>query len=189
MTHDTGRDLNSTQETAAGNTPDSAEVATLAGGCFWGMEDLLRKLPGVLDTEVGYTGGNFPQATYRDVKKGTTGHAEAIRILFDSRKISYEAILDFFFRMHDPTTLDRQGNDRGDSYRSAIFTHSPEQKAAAEKMIRIVNESGVWRAPVVTKIQPAKEFWQAEPEHQDYLEAYPTGYTCHFLRPLPSFLK
>lgn len=185
MARETVLDLNSPRNQAS----QGHEVATLAGGCFWGMEDLIRKLPGVLDTEVGYTGGHLPQATYRDVKQGTTGHAEAIRIVFDPARISYEAILDFFFRMHDPTTLDRQGNDRGDSYRSAIFFHSPAQKESAEKMIRLVDESGVWRADVVTQILPAEEFWQAEPEHQDYLVAYPTGYTCHFIRPLPSFLK
>ncbi len=185
MAFGTVTDLNSAQ-----NQPASGQaVATLAGGCFWGMEDLIRKLPGILDTEVGYTGGSLPQATYRDVKKGTTGHAEAIRIVFDPKAISYEAILDFFFRMHDPTTLNRQGNDRGDSYRSAIFAHSKEQRESAEKMIKLVDESGVWRAPVVTEILPAKEFWQAEPEHQDYLEVYPTGYTCHLIRPHPSVLK
>lgn len=167
----------------------NTETATLAGGCFWGMEDLIRKLPGVLDTDVGYTGGTTENATYRDVKRGDTGHAEAIQIKFDPNKISYEQILDFYFRMHDPTTLNRQGNDRGDSYRSAIFYHDDSQKAAAEKMISVVNSSKAWKAPVVTQIVPAQTFWVAEAEHQDYLENIPNGYTCHFLRPMPSFLK
>lgn len=165
------------------------ETATLAGGCFWGMEDLLRKLPGVLDTEVGYTGGTTANATYRDVKKGTTGHAEAIQIKFDSNTISFEQILDFFFRMHDPTTKNRQGNDVGDSYRSAIFYHSEAQKKSAEKLIQIVNDSNVWPSPVVTEVVAATEFWPAEPEHQDYLEETPNGYTCHYIRKMPSFLR
>lgn len=164
------------------------EIATLAGGCFWGMEDLIRKLPGIVDTEVGYTGGTTANATYRDVKKGGTGHAEAIEIKFDPAQISFDEILDFFFRMHDPTTIDRQGNDRGDSYRSAIFYHSPAQKSSAEKMIEIVNAAKAWPGPVVTQVVPAKEFWRAEPEHQDYLEATPNGYTCHYVRKMPSFL-
>lgn len=167
---------------------ENIEIATLAGGCFWGMEDLIRKLPGVLDTEVGYTGGTTKNATYRDVKKGTTGHAEAIEIKFDPSTISFEQILDFFFRMHDPTTVDRQGNDRGDSYRSAIFYHDETQRKTAETMIQIVNAAHVWPAPVVTQVVPAKEFWVAESEHQDYLENTPNGYTCHFVRKMPSFL-
>lgn len=168
---------------------ENVEIATLAGGCFWGMEDLIRKLPGVLNTEVGYTGGTTSNATYRDVKKGNTGHAEALQIKFDPGKISYEEILDFFFRLHDPTTLDRQGNDLGDSYRSAIFYSSDAQKQSAEKLIGLVNESKQWPKPVVTQVVPANEFWRAEPEHQDYLENTPGGYTCHYVRKMPSFLK
>lgn len=168
---------------------NAIELATLAGGCFWGMEDLIRKLPGVIDTEVGYTGGKTVNATYRDVKKGTTGHAEAIQIQFDPSKISYREILDFFFRMHDPTTLNRQGNDIGDSYRSAIFYHGDKQRADAEQMIQTVNQSKAWPSPVVTQVTPAGEFWRAEPEHQDYLENTPGGYTCHYIRKLPSFLS
>ncbi len=167
----------------------TTEIATLAGGCFWGMEDLIRKLPGVIDTEVGYTGGQTDHATYRDVKKGNTGHAEALQIEFDPSKITFEQILDFFFRMHDPTTIDRQGNDRGDSYRSAIFFHNEAQKKSAETLIQIVNASKAWPSPVVTQVVPSQTFWKAEPEHQDYLENIPNGYTCHFLRPMPSFLK
>ena len=165
------------------------EIATLAGGCFWGMEDLLRKVPGVLDTEVGYTGGSTANATYREVKKGNTGHAEALQIKFDPAKVSYEAILDLFFRLHDPTTKNRQGNDVGDSYRSAIFFNSDAQKNSADKMISIVNASKQWPAPVVTEVVAFKEFWAAEPEHQDYLENTPGGYTCHYVRKMPSFLK
>lgn len=164
-------------------------IATLAGGCFWGMEDLIRKLPGVIDTEVGYTGGTTANATYRDVKGGRTGHAEAIQIKFDPSKISYDEILDFFFRMHDPTTLNRQGNDIGDSYRSAVFFHDEAQRISAEKMIERVNLSNAWSRPVVTQVVPAKEFWIAEDDHQDYLENNPSGYTCHFVRTIPSFLK
>lgn len=171
------------------NSKSAQEVATLAGGCFWGMEDLIRKLPGIIDTEVGYTGGTTTNATYRDVKKGTTGHAEAIQIHFDPTLISYEEILDFFFRMHDPTTKNRQGNDVGTSYRSAIFYHSEQQRLSAEKLVRIVDTSKVWPAPVVTEITAATAFWAAEPEHQDYLEETPNGYTCHYVRKMPSFLR
>ncbi len=168
---------------------EKTEIATLAGGCFWGMEDLIRKLPGVIDTEVGYTGGTTANATYRDVKKGTTGHAEAIQIKFSPGGISFDEILDFFFRLHDPTTVDRQGNDRGDSYRSAIFYHSDQQRTSADRMIKLVNDSKAWPAPVVTQVVAAKEFWVAETEHQDYLVNSPGGYTCHFVRKMPSFLK
>jgi peptide-methionine (S)-S-oxide reductase len=164
------------------------ELATFAGGCFWGMEELFRTLPGVIDTEVGYTGGKLPQATYRDVKKGDTGHAEALRIEFAPQRISYKQLLDFFFRIHNPTTKDRQGNDIGSQYRSAIFFHSTEQKKAAEEFITRVNRSGAWPSPVVTEILPASDFWTAEPEHQNYLQNYPDGYTCHYVRQLPSFL-
>jgi len=163
----------------------SNERAVLAGGCFWGMQDLLRRYPGVISTRVGYTGGNVANATYRN----HAGHAEAIEIVFDPSKISYRKILEFFFQIHDPTTRNRQGNDIGDSYRSAIFYTSDEQKSTAEETIADVNASGLWPGKVVTEVVPAREFWEAEPEHQDYLERIPNGYTCHFIRPgwvLPS---
>jgi len=163
----------------------STERAILAGGCFWGMQDLLRRYPGVISTRVGYSGGDVPNATYRN--HGT--HAEAIEIVFDPRKLSYRNVLEFFFQIHDPTTVDRQGNDFGASYRSAIFYTSGEQKRIAEDTIADVNASGLWPAKVVTEVAPAGAFWQAEPEHQDYLERYPGGYTCHVIRPgwkLPS---
>lgn len=160
------------------------ELATLAGGCFWGMEDLFRKLPGVIETEVGYTGGHTPQATYDLVKNGRTGHAESLQIKFDPTKISYEDILVFFFKVHNPTTVNQQGNDVGSQYRSAIFFHNEEQKAVAEKVIRRVEQSGVWKAPIVTQLTSASVFFRAESEHQDYLERYPDGYTCHYVRNL-----
>lgn len=158
------------------------EVATLAGGCFWGMEDLIRKLPGVLDTTVGYTGGGTKNPTYETVKVGNTGHAESIQIKFDPSKISYEEILRFFFRMHNPTTVNQQGNDVGSQYRSAIFFHSEEQRQTAERVKADVDSSGKWRAKIVTQIVPAKEFYSAEDYHQDYLVKNPGGYTCHFIR-------
>lgn len=159
------------------------ETAILAGGCFWGMEELLRKIPGVLETEVGYTGGHTPRPTYRDVCTGTTGHAEAVRIVFDPSKLSYAELLErWFFRMHDPTTKNRQGNDVGSQYRSAIFVTSPAQREVAEAVKRRVNESGKWPRPVVTEIVDAGPFTAAEEYHQDYLEKNPGGYTCHFLR-------
>jgi peptide-methionine (S)-S-oxide reductase len=164
------------------------ERAVLAGGCFWGMQDLIRKLPGVVSTRVGYTGGDVPNATYGN--HGT--HAEAIEILFDPSTLSYRQLLEFFFQIHDPTTLNRQGNDRGTSYRSAIFYTSEEQKAVAEDTIADVNASGLWPGKVVTEVTPAGPFWEAEPEHQDYLERLPWGYTCHFPRPnwvLPKRVK
>ena len=157
----------------------STERAIFAGGCFWGMQDMLRRYPGVISTRVGYTGGDVPDATYR--KHGT--HAEAIEILFDPRTISYRRLLEFFFQIHDPTTLNRQGNDVGASYRSAIFYTSEEQKRVADETIADLNNSGLWPGKVVTKVAPAGPFWEAEPEHQDYLERYPNGYTCHFIRP------
>ncbi len=157
----------------------SEERAVLAGGCFWGMQDLFRRYDGVISTRVGYSGGDVRDATYRN--HGT--HAEAIEILFDPGKISYRQILEFFFQIHDPTTRDRQGNDRGTSYRSAIFYTSDEQKRVAEQTIAAVDASGLWPAKVVTELAPAREFWEAEPEHQDYLERYPEGYTCHYVRP------
>lgn len=156
----------------------AVQVATLAGGCFWGMQDLLRKQPGVIGTEVGYTGGSVPNATYQHHE----GHAEAVRIEFDPAKTSYEALLRFFFRMHDPTTLNRQGNDIGTSYRSAIFYHNEEQKRIAEKVKSEVNASGTWPRPVVTEIVPAGPWWRAEEYHQDYLVKNPGGYTCHWVR-------
>jgi peptide-methionine (S)-S-oxide reductase len=157
----------------------STERAVLAGGCFWGMQDLIRRYPGVVSTRVGYTGGNVPNATYRN--HGT--HAESIEIIFDPATISYRKILEFFFQIHDPTTRNRQGNDVGKSYRSAIFYTSDEQKRVAEDTIADVNASGLWPGIVVTEVAPAGDFWQAEPEHQDYLERLPNGYTCHFVRP------
>jgi peptide-methionine (S)-S-oxide reductase len=156
----------------------STERAVLAGGCFWGMQDLIRRYPGVLSTRVGYTGGHVAHATYRNHE----GHAEAIEILFDPTRISFRTLLEFFFQIHDPTTPNRQGNDRGSSYRSAIFYTTPEQKQVAEDTIADVNASGLWPGKVVTELAPATDFWEAEPEHQDYLERIPNGYTCHFVR-------
>jgi len=155
------------------------DTAILAGGCFWGMQDLLRRYPGVLSTRVGYTGGDVPNATYRN--HGT--HAEAIEIVFDPSKISYRQILEFFFQIHDPTTKNRQGNDVGTSYRSAIFYLNDEQKQVAVNTVADVDASDLWPGKVVTEIVPAGPFWEAEPEHQDYLERLPNGYTCHFIRP------
>ena len=154
------------------------EREVLAGGCFWGMQDLIRKLPGVLSTRVGYTGGDVPNATYRN--HGT--HAEGIEILFDPAVISYRRLLEFFFQIHDPSTLNQQGNDRGMSYRSAIYYVNEAQKAEALRTIIDVNDSGLWPGKVVTEVAPAGPFWEAEPEHQDYLERYPNGYTCHYPR-------
>jgi peptide-methionine (S)-S-oxide reductase len=156
----------------------STERAVLAGGCFWGMQDLIRKYAGVISTRVGYTGGDVPNATYR--KHGT--HAEAIEIIFDPTQISYRKLLEFFFQIHDPTTRNRQGNDIGASYRSAIFYTTDEQKRIAEDTIADVEASGLWPGKVVTEVTPAGPFWEAEPEHQDYLERIPNGYTCHFPR-------
>lgn len=155
------------------------ETAILAGGCFWGMQDLIRKQKGVLSTRVGYSGGDVPNATYRN--HGT--HAEAIEIVFDPSIISYREILEFFFQIHDPSTANRQGNDIGLSYRSAIFYLNEEQQAVAEDTAADVDASKLWPGRVVTEIVPAGPFWEAEPEHQDYLERLPTGYTCHFIRP------
>ena len=157
----------------------SEERAVLAGGCFWGMQDLIRKLPGVISTRAGYTGGKVRNATYRN----HDGHAEALEIIFDPEKLSFRTLLEFFFQIHDPTTLNRQGNDRGTSYRSAIFTTSDDQKKVAEDTIADVEASGLWPGKVVTEVVPASDFWEAEPEHQDYLERYPNGYTCHYVRP------
>jgi peptide-methionine (S)-S-oxide reductase len=155
------------------------EKAILAGGCFWGMQDLIRKLPGVRETRVGYSGGDVPNATYRN--HGT--HAEAIEVLFNPQQLTYRELLEFFFQIHDPTTRDRQGNDTGTSYRSAIYYTSDAQKATANDTVADVNAAGLWPGKVVTEVAPAGSFWEAEPEHQDYLERYPNGYTCHFPRP------
>jgi len=157
----------------------SQERAVLAGGCFWGVQDLVRKMDGVISTRVGYTGGDVPNATYRN--HGT--HAEAIEIIFDPRKLSYRQLLEFFFQIHDPSTKNRQGNDIGMSYRSAIFYTSDEQKHVALDTIADVDASHLWPAKVVTEVAAASDFWEAEPEHQDYLERIPNGYTCHFVRP------
>ena len=157
----------------------TTERAVLAGGCFWGMQDLIRKLPGVVSTRVGYSGGDVPNATYRH----HGDHAEAIEIVYDPAETSYRAFLEFFFQIHDPTTRDRQGNDRGRAYRSAIFYATTEQKAVAEDTIADVEAAGLWPGKVVTEVAPLGDFWQAEPEHQDYLERIPNGYTCHFVRP------
>jgi peptide-methionine (S)-S-oxide reductase len=157
----------------------STERAILAGGCFWGMQDLIRRMPGVISSRVGYSGGDVPNATYRN--HGT--HAEALEITFDPGRISFRKLLEFFFQIHDPTTLNRQGNDLGASYRSAIFYTNDEQKRVAEETIADVNASGLWPGKVVTQVVAASEFWEAEPEHQDYLERIPSGYTCHFARP------
>ena len=156
-----------------------SERAVLAGGCFWGMQDLIRRLPGVVTTRVGYTGDDFPNATYRN----HGNHAEGIEIMFDPGIITYRRLLEVFFQMHDPTTPNRQGNDIGPSYRSAIYYVDEEQKRVAEETIEDVNASGLWPGKVVTEVEPVGEFWEAEPEHQDYLERFPNGYTCHFPRP------
>ncbi len=157
----------------------STERAVLAGGCFWGMQDLIRRKKGVISTRVGYSGGDVRNATYRN--HGT--HAEAIEIIFDPSVISFRELLEFFFQIHDPTTINRQGNDRGTSYRSAIFYTSDEQKRVAEETIADVEESALWPGKVVTQVAPVGDFWEAEPEHQDYLERIPNGYTCHYVRP------
>jgi peptide-methionine (S)-S-oxide reductase len=158
---------------------EHTETAILAGGCFWGMQELIRRQPGVISTRVGYTGGDVPHATYRN--HGT--HAEGIEIVFDPEQTSYRDVLEFFFQIHDPTTRDRQGNDVGSSYRSAIYYTDDSQRAVALDTIADVDASGLWPGPVVTEVEPAGDFWEAEPEHQDYLERIPDGYTCHFVRP------
>ncbi|KIC18173.1 MULTISPECIES: peptide-methionine (S)-S-oxide reductase MsrA [unclassified Leisingera] len=157
----------------------TTERAVLAGGCFWGMQELIRKRPGVISTRVGYTGGDVPNATYKN--HGT--HAEGIEIIFDPTVTSFREQLEFFFQIHDPTTLNRQGNDLGMSYRSAIYYTDERQKAVAEDTIADVNASGLWPGKVVTELAPVGDFWEAEPEHQDYLQRLPNGYTCHFARP------
>ena len=157
----------------------AVEKAILAGGCFWGMQDLFRRQPGVLSTRVGYAGGDVPNATYRN----HGGHAEAIEIVFDPEQTTYRDLLEFFFQIHDPTTANRQGNDIGTSYRSAIFYLDEEQRRVAEETIADVEASRLWPGKIVTEVTPAGPFWEAEPEHQDYLERYPNGYTCHYVRP------
>ena len=157
----------------------STERAILAGGCFWGVQELLRKMPGVVSTRVGYSGGDVPDATYRN--HGT--HAEAVEIVYDPAKIAYRDLLEFFFQIHDPSTSNRQGNDRGTSYRSAIYYTTDEQRRIARETIADVDASGLWPGKAVTEVEPAGDFWEAEPEHQDYLQKYPTGYTCHYVRP------
>lgn len=159
-----------------------SETAILAGGCFWGMQDLLRKVEGVTSTRVGYTGGHLEHPLYKDVKTGQTGHAEAIEIDFDPAVVSFEKMLHWFFQIHDPTTKDRQGNDLGSQYRSAIFYTSQAQQDTANRVIAAVEASGLWPGPVVTEVVPAGTFWEAEDFHQDYLEKTPDGYTCHFAR-------
>jgi len=170
---------NGTNDTGEISRPPGTETAVLAGGCFWGMQDLFRRETGVLETRVGYTGGENDHPTYGN----HPGHAEAIEIVFDPSKTTYRDILSLFFQIHDPSTLNRQGNDIGTSYRSAIFPLSPEQEQVARDTIADVDASGLWPAKVVTTIEAEAPFWEAEPEHQDYLERYPNGYTCHFPRP------
>jgi len=160
------------------------KVATLAGGCFWGVEEIIRKIPGVVETQVGYSGGSVDNATYDIVKKGKSNHAEAVQILFDPKKVSYESLLLEFFKLHDPTTLNQQGNDKGTQYRSAIFYMDDEQKKIAEKVKARVEKSKQWKKPIVTEITGFGKFWRAEDEHQKYLEKKPDGYTCHFVRDL-----
>ena len=157
----------------------NTERAVLAGGCFWGMQDLIRKLPGVISSRVGYTGGDIPNATYPN--HGT--HAEGIEIIFNPEQITYRQLLEFFFQIHDPTTPNQQGNDRGMSYRSAIYYTNDEQAEIARQTIEDVNQSGLWPGKVVTEVEPVGDFWEAEPEHQDYLRRFPNGYTCHYIRP------
>jgi methionine-S-sulfoxide reductase len=156
--------------------------ATLAGGCFWGVEELFRQMPGVTNTEVGYTGGSTENPRYEQVKTGSTGHAEAIEIEFDPAKVTFEDILKYFFKLHDPTTANRQGNDIGSQYRSAIFYHDEDQRKVAEKVKSLVDSSGAWKKPLVTEIIPASKFYPAEGYHQDYLQKEPRGYTCHWVR-------
>jgi methionine-S-sulfoxide reductase len=164
-------------------TEKQTEVAVLAGGCFWGVEEILRSVPGILDTDVGYTGGWLESPTYHDTHDSKSGHAEAIRVVFDPTVLSYEDLLEqWFFKLHDPTTLNRQGNDIGTQYRSAIFPQTPEQKVAAERVLARLEASGKWRRPITTSIEPASTWYSAEKYHQDYLRKNPGGYTCHFMR-------
>ena len=175
----------SQQQNDQQSTPDTRprEVAVLAGGCFWGVQEILRDVPGIIETEVGYTGGWLENPTYHDTHDSKSGHAEAVRIAFDPSILSYEDLLEkWFFRLHDPTTLNRQGNDTGTQYRSAIFANSPEQQSAAERVIARVGSSGRWRRPITTTIEPASTWYPAEEYHQDYLRKNPGGYTCHYMR-------
>jgi methionine-S-sulfoxide reductase len=172
-------------QTAPASTaaPAATEVAVLAGGCFWGVEEILRAVPGVLDTDVGYTGGWLKNPRYHDTHDSRSGHAESVRIVFDPRVLSYESLLEnWFFRLHDPTTKNRQGNDLGTQYRSAIFPQTPEQEETARRVIERVNASGRWPRPVATTIEPPSTWYSAEREHQDYLQRNPNGYTCHWMR-------
>lgn len=162
--------------------PEKVEIATFSGGCFWGVEELIREVEGVVDTEVGYTGGWVENPKYDDTHDSASGHAEAVQVTFDPAKVSYEKLLQLFFRLHDPTTLNRQGNDRGTQYRSAIFWHDEEQKRIAEKVKEEVNRSGKWKNPVATTIEKFTKWWPAEEYHQDYLQKHPGGYTCHYWR-------
>ena len=164
-------------------TAQSNELATVAGGCFWGMEEIIRQIPGVISTRVGYTGGTLANATYDLVSSGTSGHAESVEVVFDPKKITYKKFLSFFFRMHDPTTLNQQGNDKGTQYRSVIFYHSPDQKRIAEEAIFLLNNYKKLKKPVATQVTAAGKFYLAEKYHQNYLQKNPGGYTCHFLRP------
>ena len=164
-------------------TESTHDRVILAGGCFWGMQDLFRKQPGIVKTRVGYSGGETSNTTYKEVRTGNTGHAEAVEVLFDPKVTSLRNILEFFFQIHDPSTDNRQGNDRGSQYRSAIFYANDEQKRIAEDTVADVDASGLWPAKVITQVLPEGPFWEAEAEHQDYLEHYPGGYTCHFIRP------
>jgi len=166
----------------AASVKEGQQVATVAGGCFWGMQEIIRKIPGVIKSQVGYTGGQTSNPGYREVSSGKTGHAESVQILFDPAKLSYEKLLGFYFRMHDPTTLNQQGNDKGTQYRSEIFAYTNSQMSSAKNLIERINKSGKWQRPVVTKIAIAGPFWRAEEEHQDYLQKNPKGYTCHYLR-------
>jgi peptide methionine sulfoxide reductase msrA/msrB len=170
------------QSQAAAKTQATRETALLAGGCFWGMENIIRKIPGVLETEVGYAGGSLDSPSYESVSSGQTGHAETVRVVFDPSVITFAGLLDYYFRMHDPTTLNRQENDRGTQYRSAIFYESDAQRRTAEEVKDKVNRSGKWKSPVVTQIVAAGKFWKAEDYHQDYLVHHPDGYNCHVLR-------
>lgn len=168
--------------TSVGAKTMSKEVATLAGGCFWGMEEIIRAIPGVIKTDVGYTGGSIDNPTYNIVKLGTSNHAESVQVEFDPKVLSYADLLGYFFRMHDPTTVNQQGNDKGTQYRSVIFYHSPEQQQTAKEVIAKIENAKKWPKPIVTKVEPAQKFYPAEEYHQDYLKKNPGGYTCHWLR-------
>lgn len=174
--------LFSTSALAKGFPMTTNQTAYLSGGCFWGMEELVRQIPGVLETEVGYTGGETPNATYEIVKSGRSGHAESLKIVFAPNRLTYRHLLFEFFRMHNPTTKNRQGNDFGTQYRSAIFYTNEEQKRTAEEVIRTVESSGEWQAKIITEVVPFKAFYRAEEYHQDYLVKHPQGYTCHYIR-------